>query len=166
MTNKKLHYFIGQKANPYHLSVGAVLVNSRKEIACHHFKKIRGKMDVYTLMRNTVKPNESLEDALARGLKKEFGMKADVVKYLGSIVGSFVNWEKAPIQKTTLYFLCKNQKVIGRAHGLPAQAGENLEGKKSIIVWRTKSFLIKQMQKQGKFLNRTDMDEAAVLRRI
>lgn len=74
----KYHYFIGQKKNPYHLSVGAVVLNSKKQVYCHHLRGMRGKKDVYLLMRETVRPNDSLEEALKRGLKKEFGMRAKV----------------------------------------------------------------------------------------
>jgi len=65
---KKLHYFVGQKKSPFHLSVGAIVMNGKTEIYCHHLLNVRGKMDAYLLMRETVEPNETLENALRRGL--------------------------------------------------------------------------------------------------
>ncbi len=72
---KNLHYFIGQKKSPFHLSVGAVLLNKRGEVAVHHFPKSPKNPEFFILMRRTLKPKESLETALEKGLREEFGMK-------------------------------------------------------------------------------------------
>ena len=162
---EKLHYFIGTKYSPYHLSVGAVVSNSMGEIYCHHFPKDNTHPDFFLLMRETVKPYESLEGALARGLKEEFGMKARVVGYLGSFESSFQNWEGVKIQKTTLYFLCvpiaQNSKWITSAE---TQTGHF--GKGSILEWRTGRWLLTQMRKQGRQMKRTDFDESEVIKRF
>ncbi|MBD3281010.1 NUDIX domain-containing protein [Candidatus Dojkabacteria bacterium] len=85
--------------NPYHLSVGAVVFDGSK-IAI-----IYKKQQLYTLPRETIYANESLESALSRGMQEELGVKVEVVKYLGSITRAF-SIENKQIQKTTLYFIC------------------------------------------------------------
>jgi ADP-ribose pyrophosphatase YjhB (NUDIX family) len=162
---KKLHYFIGTKRSPYHLSVGAVVVNRKGEIYCHHFPKGKANPEFVLLMRATLKPHESLERALARGLKEEFGMKARVVAYLGSLESSFRNWEGAILQKTTLYFLCisiaQNLKWI-----TSAETRTGHFGKGSVLEWKAPQRLIAQMKKQGKQMKRTDFDESEIVKRF
>ena len=156
----KYHYFIGQKKFPFHLSVGAVLLNSKKKIYCHHLSGMKGK-DAYLLMRETVKPGESLEKALVRGLKKEFGARAKLKGYLGSMISSFKNWQGAQVQKTTLYFLCK---VVGVPKKVKWVEDHGSKGNKP--EWKSAKFLIPQMEKQGRALKRTDFDESDILKRI
>ncbi len=159
---KNLHYFIGQKKSPFHLSVGAVILDKQKKnVYCHHLIKANGKTDAYLLMRNTVEPNESLERALKRGAQKEFGMNVKINRYLGSITGSFVNWEKAKMQKTTLYFLCEQ---IGKIKNVKWQ--ESHYGEKSMREWKSIKFLIPQMKKQAKILKRSDFDESEIIRKV
>ncbi len=162
---KKLHYFIGTKRSPYHFSVGAVVFNSKGEIYCHHFPKDNTHLDFFLLMRETVKPYESLEEALARGLKEEFGVMARVVGYLGSLESSFQNWEGVRVQKTTLYFFCvsttQNSKWI-----TSAETRTGHFGKGSILEWRTGRWLMAQMRKQGKQMKRTDFDESEIVKRF
>jgi hypothetical protein len=159
---KKLHYFIGQKANPFHLSVGAVVVRGGK-ICCSKFPQVFNKIDVYTLMRETLKPNDTLEKALKRGLQKEFGIRAKPTKYLGIIVSHFTNWQKAKIEKTTLYFLCKFIKGNEKPRRKVLQ---DFDGRKNMIEWKSKKFLILRMKKQGRVLKRIDMDESRILERV
>lgn len=162
---KKLHYFIGTKRSPYHLSVGAIVVNRKGEIRCHHFPKGNANPEFVLLMRETLKPHESLEKALARGLKEEFGMKARVVAYLGSFESSFRNWEGAMLQKTTLYFLCvpiaQNLKWIT---SVEKRTGHFEKG--STLEWKLARWLIAQMKKQGKHMKRTDFDESEIVKRF
>lgn len=157
---KKLHYFVGQKKSPFHLSVGAIVMNGKTEIYCHHLLNVRGKMDAYLLMRETVEPNETLENALRRGLGQEFGMKAKIVGYLGSVTSSFKNWQGANIQKTTLYFLCK-------PIGMPkiVKHMESHYGERSVREWENASFLIRQMKRQARVLKRSDFDESEIVAR-
>jgi len=79
------HYFQGNKEHPQHISVGGIVVNDQKQICAHKFHEdqlapyLEGEnigADVYLLMRETVDPNESLENAFHRGLMEEFGIKA------------------------------------------------------------------------------------------
>ena len=74
-------YFQGNYLHPQHISVGSILMNEKGEVCCHHFftKDLKGYWadekldDFYILMRETLKPNETLEHALERGLMEEFG---------------------------------------------------------------------------------------------
>ncbi|MEK7657613.1 MAG: NUDIX domain-containing protein [Patescibacteria group bacterium] len=162
---KKLHYFIGTRRSPYHLSVGAIVVNRKGEIYCHHFPKGNTNPEFVLLMRKTLKPYESLEGALARGLKEEFGMKARVIAYLGSLESSFRNWEGAMLQKATLYFLCtpiaQDPKWI-----ISAETRTGHFGKGSTLEWKLARWLITQMKKQGRRMKRTDFDESEIVKRF
>lgn len=146
------------------MSVGAVVKNSEGKIAVHHYKNIKNVADVYHLMRQTVRPHESLESALARGLKIEFGMEANIKAFLGSYVGSFVNWGGAKIQKTTLYFLC-DLVSFNEAERVKRDI-DIWEGQESVIEWHDIEFLIPQMKEQAEALNQSDMDESSVLERL
>lgn len=157
----KYHYFIGQKKSPFHLSVGAVLIDKKGQVYCHHLRGMRGSMEAFLLMRETVRPRESLEQTLARGLRKEFGVRAKVRGYLGSIASSFENWEGAKIEKTTLYFLCA---PIGTPKNVKRM--ESHEGATSVCEWQPKKFLIAQMKKQGRLLKRDDFDESKILEEL
>lgn len=119
-------------------------------------------MDVYYLMRETVRPGESLEGALKRGLQEEFGMTATIQRYLGSLASTFENWEHVEIQKTTLYFLCK-QTAIKQEQ--PVSTEKHFGGKK-YLEWKSIPFLVDAMQKQYKKLSRSDFDESEILKRI
>ncbi len=165
MTN----YFQNKKDHPQHISVGAVVVNSKGEIMAHYFSERLshgywpdlGLKDFYILMRETLNPNETLEQALHRGLMEEFGVEAEIVDYIGSQCTS-VNSAKHgwKIDKTTLYFLCKfiSQDVSKRSK-------EDIEGETD-IEWRTKEFLISKMKDQAKKYGRGDLDESSILEKI
>lgn len=158
---KQHHYFIGEKSQPYHLSAGAVVLNENGEVLCHHFSGIRGSLDVYSLMRQTMEPGKSAEEMIAAGLKKEFGARAKIESYLGSIVGQFTGGEGAVIEKTTVYFLCKYE---GETEGFPAQS-DDLEGIQSKIEWIKLDDLISKMKSQAVSFRRTDYDESSILER-
>ena len=76
------NYFQSSQEFPFHISVGAVLRNKQGEIACHYFDTFshlgESAEDFYILMRETIEPNETIEKALARGLKEEFGAEAQI----------------------------------------------------------------------------------------
>ncbi len=159
-------YFQGNNLHPRHISVGAVLINEKSEICCHHFytKDLKGYYadekldDFYILMRETLKPNETLEGALERGLMEEFGATADLVDYIGSIESHFKH-KGVEIQKTTLYFLAKlkNQDISKRGSG-DIEDNSNIE-------WRTMDYLIPLMKAQTARFGRTDLDESSILER-
>jgi hypothetical protein len=154
--------FTGSRTNPFHLSVGAVVVQGRR-VYCHRYPMMRGIIDVYLLMRATVKRGESLERALARGLREEFGMTARPVRYLGSLESSFRETHGAKIWKTTLYFLCTPVRVPGRNVRVKQERHYGCASEK---VWRDAGFLVRAMQKQGRVLKRSDFNESAIVARI
>src|SRR3989344_2167305 len=102
------------EGSPFHISVGAVVVNHEGKILTHKRTQettpaqflytIDGLNEVYTLMRESLEENESLETAVLRGVQEEFGIVGKVEKYLGSIVGQIVPKTGTPYEKTTLYF--------------------------------------------------------------
>ena len=160
-----MNYFQGNKNHPQHLSVGAVLRNEAGMICVHHYPADLtkgywhdvGVADFYTLMRETLEPNETLEGALMRGLKQEFNATATLDKYLGSIVSTVIH-EGVPSQKTTLYFLCT--LTDGAAEGWVN------EDEGSALEWHPADFLIEKMTAQRTRFNRDDIDESAILKRL
>lgn len=162
-----LNYFQGSSTQPYHLSVGAVVMNDKEEICCHYFgKKVPGSKygdceDFYLLMRETIEPNESIEEALSRGLKEEFGMKAELKKYLGTLESYWMSGEDVKINKTTLYFLCKLESFDLK------NRKENDPEIFSIVQWVPLKDLIVKMREQGKrFGEYSTLDESKILERI
>ena len=163
------NYFQGNSEHPRHISVGAIVLNDKNEICCHHFDsqktyfkgywKDQGLEDFYILMRETVEPKETLENNLHRGLLEEFGMEAELIDYIGSIQSHFKNNE-VEIEKTTLYFLCKlkNQDLNKRSSG-------DVEFE-SQIEWQTADFLILKMKEQALKYGRTDIDESKILEKL
>ncbi|MEK7117959.1 MAG: NUDIX hydrolase [Patescibacteria group bacterium] len=163
------NYFQGNSEHPQHISVGAVVLNDKGEICCHHFDskkfdfkgywKDQNLEDFYILMRETIEPNENLESALHRGLMEEFGVEAELVDYTGSIQSHFKSG-KVEIEKTTLYFLCKlkNQDLEKRSRG-------DVEYE-SQVEWHTVDFLIPKMKEQVVRFGRTDVDESSILEKI
>jgi hypothetical protein len=169
--NNIFNYFQGNNNHPQHVSVGAILVNGKNEICCHHFDpkilipegywKEQGLGELYILMRETVEPNEKLEETLHRGLMEEFGAEAKIVDYIGSIQSYFKNkGSDTEIQKTTLYFLCKlrNQDLSKRGTG-------DVEFE-SQLEWHPAGFLIPKMKEQSARYGRTDIDESQILERL
>ncbi len=163
------NYFQGNKDHPQHISVGAIVVNDKKEICCHHLfaKDLKGYWtnegldDFYLLMRETLEPGETLEVALHRGLREEFGVTAEIVDYVGAIQSSFRDNVDATvrIEKTTPYFLCKflSQDISKREGDLES---------KTALEWRTAEFLIPRMKAQSEKFGRTDVDESSILERV
>lgn len=162
------NYFKGTIKKPYHLSMGAVLFNSGKEIACHHFHNASFNEsgmqvdDLYILMRETLEMNESLEEALRRGLQEEFGAKAKLITYIGSIQSHFPAkiGRDILIEKTTLYFLM--ECITCDTSERKADDGEA----HSKIEWHDVDYLIQKMRAQTRKFRRDDMDESEILERV
>jgi hypothetical protein len=157
-------YFQGNHEHPQHISVGGILVNESGEICVHHFiKNTAGYFaendlkNFYILMRETLKSNETLEAALARGLKEEFGAVGTLVDYVGSLR---VHWNHKgiPVEKTTLYFLAR---LVSQDESLRKKSGEGT----SILEWHTPDFVISAIKEQGKLLKREDLDESSIVER-
>lgn len=156
------NYFQGTLEHPYHISIGAVVKNEEGKICCHYFDTltIRGSVfeDFYLLMRETIEPNESIEICLHRGLMEEFGMKANLKTYIGSIVSKFEVRETGIfIEKTTLYFLCDFVSI-----DQSLRKTDDVEAK-SEIQWVDPEVLIVHMREQRERLGREDIDESAII---
>ncbi len=158
------NYFKGSPSNPYHLSIGAVVINEKNEVCCHHFDSVTLRnvfvelKNFYILMRETVEMGETIEETLHRGLMEEFGITGDIVTFLGSIKGHYP-LEGVSVEKTTLYFLVKLKTFD------PKLRSKKDEESESSIEWQTIDYLIPKMQEQGERLRRTDLNEAPILER-
>lgn len=160
------NYFQGNSEHPRHISVGAVVLNDKNEVCCHHFfaKDLKGYWveekldDFYLLMRETMHPNETLEQALERGLMEEFGVVAKTIDYVGSIQSHFTH-KGVTVEKTTLYFLTKFV-----SQDLSKRNTSDIEGTTK-IEWKTIHFLIPLMKQQAQKYGRTDVDESSILER-
>ncbi len=111
-------------------------------------------------MRDTVLSGKSLSEAVAHGLKKEFGLQARLVSYLGSLVSTFTNWEGAEVQKTTLYFLCELTQIVGER-----ERPEELLGVESVIEWQDPQFLMERMREQMSVWKLSDHNESDIILR-
>lgn len=158
------NYFKGSKENPYHLSIGAVLINEDNLVCCHYFNKVsvqyQGEYkDFYILMRETIKSGEKIEEALHRGLMEEFGATGEIVTYVGSQVGSFRR-QGVDVEKTTLYFLVKCKSFDPKL-----RVNEDVESE-SEIQWQNPDFLIEKMKQQGNRFKEKTLDESEILERV
>ena len=123
---------------------------------------------LFLLMRETIEPNESIEQCLSRGLMEEFGMVATLKSYLGSIVSVFPIIKDGvatdiKTQKTTLYFLCDLVSIDASIRN--SYAEKDVEAR-SEMKWMDPNELILKMKEQGKRLNREDADESVVIERL
>lgn len=164
MNTMNKNYFQGTVESPYHISIGAVARNKEGKICCHYFETFSHKEvgrgdDFYILMRETMEPNETLEQTLTRGLMEEFGVEATLYKYLGSIVSHFPK-KDVTVEKTTLYFLCD---VLSFDE---TKRRANDEESTSKIMWLPPEELIIKMKEQGQRLHREDLDESSILERL
>lgn len=160
------NYFQGTTTHPYHISIGGVVRNEEGKICCHYFDSITHESvgtltNFVLLMRETIEENETIEECLARGLMEEFGIVANLNRYIGSITCKFkVSESPVEIEKTTLYFLCDFVSIDEQ------QRKEDDIEAKSIIKWFTPDELILRMQEQGKRLHRDDTDESSIIKNL
>ena len=156
------NYFQGNADHPWHISVGAILLNTKNEVCCHYFKEIQLRKDeavfkdMYILMRETIEPNESLEITLRRGLMEEFGAEGVLRTYVGSIKSQFP-YKGIIVEKTNLYFLVDLIKFEPEK-----KTGTDRESE-SQIQWQSIDFLIEKMKRQSIRMNRDDVDESSIL---
>lgn len=145
---------------PAHLSVGAVLINERGEIAFHHYPESKIG-SVYLLMRETLHDDESLEAAIARGLQEEFGASGTILTFLDSLrveFGENLVGDGRRMHKTTLYFLVQLETFD------PSKRDQDDPEKDSRIVWLAPAVAEPLLLEQGKRLHeRPDLDEASIV---
>jgi ADP-ribose pyrophosphatase YjhB (NUDIX family) len=150
--------------SPFHISVGAVLVNDKGHILVHktdstnipkELAHLLGGLDeAYILMRESLENDETLEQCVARGLREEFGAKGDLLKYLGAI-STPVAARTRTFEKTTLYFLVQ----------LTSQGPRPMDDEESFteLVWMEPGELIVAMKRQGAQAQREDLDESKII---
>lgn len=157
------NYYQYRNGLPYHLSVAAVIANEKSQVLCHYYKSIvvegQEYQDFYILMRETVEPGESLEQALKRGAQEEMGAEIEVEDYLGPIVSHFKE-AGFGVEKTTLYFKCRLIALDNNRRKLDDPE------KGSLVSWQPIDELISRMREQRQRLERQDLDESAVLERL
>lgn len=152
-------FFQASQKQPYHLSIGAVLFDQRGYIACHHFKEIFGVKDIYILMRESMENDETPFMTLHRGLKEEFGAKADPIAFLGCLSG-YLPDSRLSFEKTTLYVAC--QLIDWNPENRNFEDPEA----SSSIEWIEPRVLMSLMQQQGiRFNHRIDADESDMIKR-
>ena len=155
-----------KRDNPFHISVGGLVVNADGKIRVHKRMKSKAppqfqddfleREELYLLARETIEDGESLVEAVQRGVSEEFGIEGKVEKYLGALsvktlAGRDPKWEW---EKTTLYFLVT---PIGDA---PRVADDESF---SDLEWHPPEFLIERMQGQGGE-HRKDLDESKIVK--
>ena len=156
--------FKSTQESPYHLSVGAVFHDGKGKVSCHYFKEffISDENTTYSdfriLMRETIEADESLEQAVLRGIKEEFGSTGEIERFIGTLVTYFPRGD-IWVEKTTVYFLIRLKE-----RGIFERSFEDEENA-STIEWQPIDFLITSMEEQGKRFKRTDLDESEILRR-
>lgn len=147
--------------NPFHISVGAVLVNTEGKICVHTFpvselaEDLQAALTVerlHILMRESVEEGETLSEAVLRGLQEEFGATGIIKRYLGSLRGKAFS-PKGSFEKTTLYFLVE----LGGMGERP----DDLESS-SELQWIEPQALIEKMRAQRND-KRDDLDESEII---
>lgn len=124
---------------PAHLSVGSVLVNDQGEVALLHFAADtevgrRVGSSLFALMRReSLHDDETLEDAVVRGLREEMGAIATIEAFLDSLRVELDGTRHSGrrMHKTTLYFLARLVNID------PAQRDPNDEEREAVIEWHS-----------------------------
>lgn len=134
MEKKGLH-LAGNHVNPYHFTVGAV-VEDGELIAI-----IRKPDDYYTLPRETAYANESLYDAVVRGLQEEVGVVPEIFGYTGALLEHFNYIDGTSIEKTTVYFHCKKLSSCEKSPEIDEQNDK--------VLWLPKAEAINRLKACG-----------------
>jgi len=161
MTPQQANIFYWSTGQPFHLSVGAVVVDDAGQVLVHHYPAgTAAKTEAYLLMRESLEMGEDPLTTVRRGLAEEFGLKADIAEFVGSIVCSFRHDNNVEVEKTTIYFLCINH------HPLPSgRTGEDLETR-SHLEWLSPRRLAQLSRAQAKAIGRSDFDESKIIERV
>lgn len=150
---------------PFHVSVGAVVVNAKGEVLVHkrtpettppqYLHTLGGLNECYTLMRETIEDNEPIEQAVLRGVREEFGIEGKIRMYLGSIQARAEKKDGTPWEKTTLYYLV----IVEREGVRSTDDGEA----HTELVWERPESLLEKMKEQGARSQREDLDESKII---
>ena len=157
------HLFQSSDKLPFHISIGAVLTDEQGRICCHFFnddtmlasRGITGT--IHLLMRETLEPGETIEGALERGLREEFGATGVIRGYLGSIQSHFPRKGGIIVEKTTLYFHVEKQSLDETL-----RAKDDVEAG-SVMQWVEPKELQSIFSEQGKRFQRTDLNESKII---
>jgi hypothetical protein len=142
--------------SPYHLSAGALVYDRHNRVLVHVFTG-----GIYTLIRETIEPDESIEAAIHRGIGEEAGSTAELVRYLGAITGTVRNVSSGvEFEKTTLYFAAR------LLDWQPQQRDPDDEESVSELQWHDPQQLIRIMREQTKLTGFGDLDESVVMKRF
>lgn len=150
------NYFCGSPETPHHISIGAILINKESKIACHYYEEPQIRKyppNFYTLMHESIEPNETLEQTLTRGLMEEFSMMSEIKRFVGSLIVK-IKSKDVPMEKTVLYFLCEVTNILERNTSDPEAVSE--------IKWMDIEELISIMKKQGELYG-AGSDESKIL---
>lgn len=159
------NYYHGDSGHPYHLSVGALVMNEKGEILVHHYSNLSAwgyGLELgacVLLMRESVEFGETLEQALHRGLMEEFGTMGTIVTYIGSIVSHFRRpHDGTSIEKTTVYFLVTPTVVDF------TKRKNDIENT-SELMWKQGVELVRAMREQSICYGRDDINESVIIER-
>jgi len=165
MTNNKFYQYSSEE--PYHVSVGAILFNDSFEICLHRFTTsemperlqfLAGGLDeYYHLVRETLEGNESLHDAVLRGVYEEFGADGVVEKYLGSKI-DIVETPTTEFEKLTMYHSVKLTELGER----PKIDEEN----ETIMEWHSPQSALEIYKTQASKTTRPELDETVIIKRF
>lgn len=140
-----------------HISVGCALLDGDDRIAMHHHHDSPFG-ELYTLMRETLHDNETLEAGVARGLMEEWGAQGTIVAFLGAKLAHLEDVDGSVMDKTTLYFFARltTQDDTRRDPTDPESS--------SAIEWLTLDEATKELNIQAvRFPGRPDLHEAGVI---
>lgn len=138
-------YQYQQNLYPHHISVGIVLLNEKKQVACHFYgeETIRGyPKNFHTLPHESLEDGESLEQAAVRGAKEELSMNVVPRRFVGSLIVTWTSRHNEAVEKTVPYLVCDLLSIDEvRDLTCPESVSE--------IRWLEIDELIDIMQKQG-----------------
>lgn len=153
--------------SPFHVSVGAVVFNDKLEICTHHFFRdnvpehilffMDNLQEGYHLMRETIESDETLEQAVYRGIEEEFGATGTIEKYLGSLVCRVVS-PTTIYEKTTLYHAVRLDS-LGKRTGTDEESVSTLE-------WYPAKDLLELYRHQATLTNRPELNETVIIERF
>lgn len=164
--------FAGTPERPFHLSIGAVLVEDGKFLA-HKFdltridlQEAKGRTGIeidtfYTIMTETPEENEGFLDALKRGCLEEFGANIELLGFIGTHIGHFQKPKhlEVTIEKNIPFFLCN---VTDRDD---ARRPEGEIESMSEIISLNGEELASLLDEQYKKIGRSDFDLGGIVRR-